>query len=123
MATSRTGTAKYLRNRRAVLREARRNGLAHCPGYTDDHGVYHACGVELDYRTRTEFERDEPDKIGWDRPNAAEVDHIIPFTRGGTDDLDNLTVLCRRQNAEKGNGERVPITVPDTNDFPLLRSW
>lgn len=32
-----------------------------------------------------------------------EVDHIVPVSRGGSDDLDNLQILCRSCNASKGN--------------------
>ncbi len=31
------------------------------------------------------------------------VDHIVPITRGGTDDMGNLQTLCRSCNAAKGN--------------------
>jgi 5-methylcytosine-specific restriction endonuclease McrA len=30
------------------------------------------------------------------------VDHVVPRTAGGTDDRDNLRVLCRSHNAAKG---------------------
>ena len=30
-----------------------------------------------------------------------EVDHIIPFSKGGTDDLNNLTTSCRMCNRQK----------------------
>ena len=30
------------------------------------------------------------------------VDHIIPKVHGGTDDMDNLRVMCRRHNSNKG---------------------
>lgn len=32
-----------------------------------------------------------------------EVDHIIPFSRGGSDELSNLTTSCRRCNRQKKN--------------------
>jgi 5-methylcytosine-specific restriction endonuclease McrA len=32
-----------------------------------------------------------------------EIDHIIPVSRGGTDDFNNLQLLCSRCNLEKSN--------------------
>ena len=32
-----------------------------------------------------------------------EIDHIIPISRGGTDDLQNLTLLCKDCNLKKSN--------------------
>lgn len=34
---------------------------------------------------------------------AGEVDHIVPLTRGGTSEADNLTSACRSCNARKHN--------------------
>lgn len=110
MATSRTGTAKYLANARKVKTKARRDGLTHCPGYTDARGVHHPCGVELDY----------------DVPlldNSAEVDHIVSPKFGGTDDVENLQVLCRKQNRDKGDGSRVVAEFAEADLFPMSRAW
>lgn len=38
------------------------------------------------------------------------VDHIIPISRGGTNDLDNLTPLCEEHNKQKRNLLFMPIT-------------
>jgi hypothetical protein len=32
-----------------------------------------------------------------------QIDHIRPVTRGGTNDLDNLQILCRKHNIAKSN--------------------
>ena len=32
-----------------------------------------------------------------------EVDHIFPYSLGGTNELSNLQTLCRKCNAEKSN--------------------
>lgn len=32
-----------------------------------------------------------------------EVDHIIPWSAGGSDDMDNLRTLCREHNQERSN--------------------
>lgn len=42
-----------------------------------------------------------------------EVDHIVAQAHGGTDDLDNLQLLCRACNASKGSG--ASITGPNPN--------
>jgi len=31
------------------------------------------------------------------------VDHVVPLSRGGTNNLDNLVLCCRHCNIEKGN--------------------
>lgn len=103
MATSRTGTARYLKARGRVIREARAAGLTHCPG------VNTPCGNPLDYDTPY-------------TPTSAEVDHIVEYRNGGTDDDDNLRVICRTCNLAR-NRERAPIPVPDLAAFPTSRAW
>ena len=82
MATSRTGTARWLRVRARVVRRDRAAGVRACP----------LCGVLLDY-----------DASGM--PNSVEVDHIVPHASGGRDELDNLRTVCRRCNRSRGGVE------------------
>jgi len=109
MVTSRTGTAKYLRNRKTVLAKAKAEGLTRCPGYTQG-GQHRACGRELNY--------DAPRL-----PESVEADHILSPKFGGTDDVDNLTPLCRACNIEKSDGTKVIAGFGSVDDFPLSREW
>lgn len=110
MVTSRTGTAKYLRNRKRVLAKAQADGLTNCPGYTDAAGAHHPCGRELNY--------DVP-KL----PESAEADHIVSPKFGGTDDVENLTPLCRDCNVRKGDGSKVQAGFLSADEFPMSRVW
>ena len=83
IATSRTGTAKWLRIRRQAIEQAINSNVFNCP----------TCGVGLDYEYSG-------------RPNSAEVDHIIPHSLGGEDSLANTQIICRWCNQRKGNGTR-----------------
>lgn len=38
-----------------------------------------------------------------DQPNAQTCDHLIPTSKGGTDDLDNLRIACVACNRAKGD--------------------
>jgi 5-methylcytosine-specific restriction endonuclease McrA len=44
------------------------------------------------------------------------VDHIVPRSQGGTDDDENLQLLCRTCNSSKGgrffNNQKTPLTLP-----------
>ena len=83
MATSRTGTTRWLHNAAAAKRSARAAGLEHCP----------ICHVRLT----------------WDAgllPSSPEADHIVPHSLGGTDAQENIRIICRRCNQRKGNGRK-----------------
>ena len=83
MATSRTGTTRWLRNSSAAKRSARAAGLEHCP----------LCHVRLT----------------WDAgllPSSPEADHIVPHSRGGSDAPENIQIICRRCNQRKGSGRK-----------------
>ena len=80
MATSRTGTATWKRVRAQALAKAKRNGVTHC----------RHCNVALDYEQGLQ-------------PNSAEPDHLIPYSMGGKDHVDNLEVICRQCNQSKGH--------------------
>ncbi len=42
-----------------------------------------------------------------------ELDHVVPFSKGGKDTIDNFRTLCRECNAGKGNVETLNQTVED----------
>lgn len=46
---------------------------------------------------------------------TCEIDHILPETRGGSDELDNLRLVCTRANEAKGN-------MTDDEFFELCRN-
>lgn len=103
MTTSRTGTSTYLRNRGRVLRQAQRDGLTHCPGVPG-----RTCGVQLDYAVPL-------------TPASAETDHIVEHRQGGSDDVDNLRVICRTCNLWRNRKQ--PVAIPSPEQFPTSRDW
>lgn len=100
IATSRTGTGKWKRIRRQAIKQAIDNNVTHCA----------SCGVGLDY----EYTR---------RPNSAEVDHVIPYSKGGTDTLGNTAVICRWCNQRKGNGRNLTVPQPKTIEPGTRIEW
>jgi 5-methylcytosine-specific restriction endonuclease McrA len=81
MASSRTGTATWLRVAKQAKAQALERGLLRCP--------IKGCGVAMDWEYPG-------------RPNSAEVDHIIPHSQGGKDVIENTRVKCRHCNQSLG---------------------
>ena len=79
MATSRTGTTRWMKVRDERRRIALEEGVFHCP----------LCRVPLDWMYPG-------------RPNSVEVDHILAHSKGGKDEIENTRILCRRCNASLG---------------------
>ena len=79
MATPRTATGLWKRRRAQVLATAKEQGLTRCP----------LCGVHLDWAHSL-------------RPNSPEVDHIVPHSKGGSDEIENCQTICRKCNQSLG---------------------
>src|SRR5690625_164667 len=100
ISTSRTGTGRWNPLRTQAITQAIANNITSCS----------ICGVGLDY----EYSQ---------RPNSAEVDHILPHSRGGTDTPDNTQVICRWCNQRKGNGRRLTTPKPRLVEPPTTIKW
>jgi len=62
---------------------------------------YISKSMKADVRERA---RDRCENCGAkEKPMYMEVDHITPYSIGGTSTLDNLQLLCRKCNSQKGS--------------------
>lgn len=91
-------TARRLKRKYRTLRDSHKRGKH--PGgvpfdpydvFRRDQWKCRGCGVDTPRRLRGTYE-----------PDAPELDHVIPLSRGGWHAPDNCQTLCRQCNADKG---------------------
>lgn len=93
---------------RAVLDRLTRNGKLHLTGAglleSLPPGVYHVRigPEEWSKIRRMVFQRDGHRCIHCGSDHLLECDHIVPISRGGTNELRNLVTSCRKCNRSKG---------------------
>lgn len=73
-----------------------------------------------------------PTEVSWGRTNAsqhagfqalwAQYDHVVPYSCGGTNELDNLVVTCSACNFGKMSYRLEELGLSDPREFPPLRS-
>ena len=76
--------------------------------FDDENNIrYDSCPVRLTWlkvrkqRTKEVMGRDENKCRECGSVENLEIDHIKPLSRGGTNDIDNLQILCRKHNRKK----------------------
>lgn len=97
----------------------RRAGRNHCErakraGVTRDYGISNTKVFQRDMWTCQMCGCATPkDLQGTNEPNAPELDHIVPISRGGPHTWDNVQCSCRKCNGYKGNdmGRAVDLQV------------
>lgn len=50
------------------------------------------------------------------------LEHLVPKSKGGTDNLDNLAPACRKCNSSRGN-RRTPTAIPSAAKPVRSRWW
>src|SRR5690554_2217151 len=55
-------------------------------------------------------------------PNGYEIDHIIPLSKGGTDDPSNMQLLTKAQHARKTARERANRSNYTYDTYPVYKS-
>ena len=54
-----------------------------------------------------------------DTPTEMTIDHIVPVSRGGSDEVGNLRLACRRCNEEKGSGVSIDVFTFESSEEEL----
>lgn len=70
----------------------------------------HYCGVKFESNANRGF-----------NPNGISIDHVVPISLGGGDELDNLVLCCRRCNRKKHATEYSEFCFAAWTDGMLLR--
>ena len=78
--------------KRKSMSDAKRRAI-----YNRDKGICQLCG------RHTRFFNSAFDTPFCDGPRAGSVDHLVPVSKGGTDDPSNLRWACRTCNCARGN--------------------
>lgn len=79
MPTPRTATTKWKKLRLQAITQAERQGQTTCP----------ICHRHIDWNSHGQ-------------PDSPEADHIIPHSRGGSDTIENIRIICKQCNQQLG---------------------
>jgi 5-methylcytosine-specific restriction endonuclease McrA len=91
------------------------------------------CGIPVvRAEVRTAMHRAYPDALPWGSSNASQhagfqalwltYDHIVPHSRGGTSDIDNMVVACQPCNCGRTELTLGECNVADPRDREPVRS-
>jgi hypothetical protein len=96
---------------------------------------YHCrfCGMPVIHPDiRTHLHKLYPEAIPWGRSNSTQhaafqclwlqYDHVVPYSAGGENTLDNLVITCAACNYGKMNYTLEELGIQDPRDFPPLQS-
>jgi hypothetical protein len=96
---------------------------------------YHCrfCGLPvIRAEVRRHMQKDYPDVLRWGRRNTelhsaffamwVQYDHLLPHSRGGTNELDNLLITCSACNYGRGGYTLGEVGLSNPFDRPVIKS-